>query len=84
MSFDHGKAWPAAKKELKAKGVEVVKMNGPEVGKVKALDSKKPEGQKNQATTTPTPTTMVFKGNFNGPVFFGYSVEQTKVLMQTA
>ena len=78
MSFDAGKAWPAAKKELKEKGVDVVQLNGPEVGKVKALDGKRSEGQKNQATT------MVFKGNFNGPVFFGYSMEQTKVLMQTA
>ena len=76
MSFDHGVAWPAAKKELKEKGVDVVLMDGPEVGKVKALDGKKLEDQRSQATAaTTTTTTMVFKGNFNGPVFFGYSPE---------
>ena len=37
MSFDAGEGWPAMKKELEAKGVEVVTMNGPEVGRVRAL-----------------------------------------------
>ena len=74
MSFDAGEGWPAMKKELKAKGVEVVKKDGPEVGKVRALGGKKAEGQGNK-------TTMVFHGIFNGPVFFGYSAEQAKGLM---
>lgn len=74
MGFDAGEAWPAMKKELKAKGVEVVRMDGPEVGRVAGDGSR--EGQGNQAT-------MVFHGIFNGPVFFGNSAEQTKGLMHT-
>ena len=70
MSFDNGEAWPAMKKKLKTKGVEVVRMDGLEVEKVRALGGK--EG--NQAK-------MVFHGNFNGPVFFGYTAEQSKGLM---
>ena len=85
-SFDVGKGWPAMKRELKTKGVEVVYLDGPEVGKVKALqgnglgDDEKPEGQGKQ----PAMTTMVFKGNFNGPVFFVDPAEKAKTLMQTA
>lgn len=60
MSIDHDKDWPAMKKKLKAKGVEVVMMNGPEVEKVGALSG----GQGIQ-------TKMIFHGDFNGPVFFG-------------
>ena len=60
MSFDNGEDWPAMKKKLKTKGVEVVMMNGPEVGRVRALGEK--EGNQ---------TKMVFHGDFNGPVFFG-------------
>lgn len=74
MSFDAGEGWPAMKKELKAKGVEVVKNDGPQVGKVRALGGGSTEGQGNE-------TTMVFHGNFNGPVFFGYPAEQAKGLM---
>ena len=58
-SLGNGKAWPAMKEKLKAKGVEVVTMNGQEVGKVRALGEK--DG--NQAK-------MVFHGDFNEPVFF--------------
>lgn len=85
LSFDAGKAWPAMKKELKTKGVEVVTLDGPEVEKVKALEGGKAEGGEKveERGKQAALTTMVFRGNFNGPVFFGYSVEQTKVLMQT-
>lgn len=77
MSFDAGKGWPAMKKQLKANNVEVVMMNGPEVGRVRALSDGKTDSQETQAT-------MVFHGNFNGPIFFGYPAEQTKRLMQSA
>ena len=70
MSFDNGEAWPAMKKKLKTKGVEVVTMDGPEVGRVRAVGGK----EENQAK-------MVFHGDFNGPVFFGYTAEQSKRLM---
>lgn len=81
-SFDAGKGWPAMKKELKAKGVEVVTLDGPEVGKVKAL---KGNGLGDDEKSGKQPAmTMVFKGNFNGPVFFGYAADQAKALMQTA
>ena len=76
MSFDAGEGWPAMKEELKAKGVGVVKMDGSEVGRVRALGDGKTEGQGNQGTK------MIFHGNFNGPVFFGYPAEQAKGLMQ--
>lgn len=59
LSVDNDKGWPAMKKKLKTKGVEVVIMNGPEVAKVRAPGGK--DG--NQAK-------MVFHGDFNGPVFF--------------
>ena len=61
MNFDNDEAWPAMKKQLKTKGVEVVKMNGPEVGRVQALSGR---GPGNQAK-------MIFHGDFKGPVFFG-------------
>lgn len=70
MSFDNGEAWSAMKKKLKAKDVELVMMNGPEVGRVRALG-----GQGKQQAK------MIFHGNFNGPVFFGYSAEQSQGLM---
>ena len=76
MSFDAGEGWPAMEEELKAKGVGVVKMDGSEVEKVRALGGEGKKGQGHSATT------MVFKGNFNGPVFFGYAAEQAKGLMQ--
>lgn len=72
MSFDNDEAWPAMKKQLKAKGVEVVMMNGPEVGRVRASGGQ--GKQENQGK-------MIFHGNFNGPVFFGYSAEQSQGLM---
>ena len=61
MSFDNYEAWPAMKKQLKAESAEVVKMNGPEVGKVRALSA---GSQGNQSK-------MIFHGDFKGPVFFG-------------
>lgn len=65
MSFDMGEGWPAMRKELKKKGVEVVTMDGPEVGRVRAMSDGEPEkGRENQAK-------MIFHGNFHGPVFFG-------------
>lgn len=82
MSFDAGKGWPAMKKELKAKGVEVVMLDGPEVERVKALGGGGTEG-KGKTEGQGKPATMVFHGNFNGPVFFGYSAEQAKGLMQS-
>lgn len=40
MNLDNGEAWPAMKKKLKTKGVEVVMMNAPKVGRVRALGRK--------------------------------------------
>lgn len=36
-SFDDGERWVATKKELREKGIEVVTMDGPQVGRVRAL-----------------------------------------------
>lgn len=80
MSFDNDEAWPAMKKELKAKDVGVVMMNGPEVGRVRASGGQgKQEKQENQGNQGK----MIFHGNFNGPVFFGYSAEQSQGLIKT-
>ena len=76
MSFDHGEAWPAMKEKLKERAVEVVMKDGPEVGRVRALG-----GGKVLETKGIEPA-MVFNGNFNGPVFFGYTAEQAKDLTQ--
>ena len=73
-SFYHGEAWPAMKKKLAAKKVEVVMKDGPEVGRVRAISGKGPEKRGSQPT-------MVFNGNFTAPVFFGYSAEQAKGLL---
>ena len=44
-SFDYGEAWPGMKKRLNAKGVGVVNMDGPEVGRVKTLGAGKGNGK---------------------------------------
>ena len=75
MSFDHGQAWPAMKEKLQAKNVELVMKDGLEVGRVRAMGGGK-KGSEKQGTQP----TMVFNGNFTGPVFFGYSAEQAKGL----
>lgn len=74
LSFDVEKAWPTMKKELHKRGVEVIKKDGPELGKVRAIGGKVGGVAEGKAS-------MVFQGNFMGPVFFGYSAEQAKGLM---
>lgn len=74
LSFDVEKAWPAMKKELHQRGVEVVRNDGPELGKVRAIDGKVAGGAESKAS-------MVFQVNLMGPVLFGYSAEQAKGLM---
>lgn len=65
-SFDARKGWPAMKKTLKAKGVEVVMMDGPEVGKVRALSIGGTQGQGTPTGAQGSPATMVFMATSMG------------------
>lgn len=63
-SFDLGAAWATTKAKMKTAGVSVVKMDSPEVQRLKVSDA---------GSTGLTGPAMVFNRAFNGPVFFGYS-----------
>ena len=65
-------------RKLRTKGVGVVTMNGPEVERVRTLGSKKSVEDQGLGLSS----TMVFNGNFREPVFFEYSAQQAKGLIQ--